>query len=55
MLLDSKKLNSFLDKHGACHGTFKITNKGNTVKVRCMTCNDVENITAREPLEFSDD
>jgi predicted Zn finger-like uncharacterized protein len=46
---DNKKLSLFLTLHTKCHGTFKITHdKIGNVKVRCMECNDVENITIKE-------
>lgn len=45
MKFDSMKLALFLEKHRKCQGTFKLMKKGNYVKVRCIDCGDVENIT----------
>jgi len=45
MDFDTGKLAAFLEKHRNCHGTFKIMKKGNYIKVRCLDCNDTENIT----------
>lgn len=53
MKFDSGKLASFLEKHRNCQGTFKLTSsKDGKIKVRCMGCNDVDNITPKEPLVY---
>lgn len=45
MNFDTGKLAAFIEAHKHCQGTFKIMKKGNYVKVRCMDCGEVENIT----------